>query len=223
MSEPEIRPDPALAAADGYKFDLTGGHPALDFANTTSRRENPAESREYLTNYGRLVTWGLQTELLSPADAERLRGEASEHPRAAVAALRRATSVREAIYAVFMPAARGERVSPAAIGALNALLPEALGALRLEPQRHGFRWGFSHEESDLAPMLAPVLRSVAELLTSEDLDRVRECDAGTCFWLFLDTSKNGTRRWCDMKVCGNREKARRHHERVKKSAAKRTR
>jgi predicted RNA-binding Zn ribbon-like protein len=98
-----------------------------------------------------------------------------------------------------------------------------MGALRLEPQRSGFRWRFSHEESDLAPMLAPVLRSVAELLTSEDLDRVRECDSGTCFWLFLDTSKNGTRRWCDMKVCGNREKARRHHDRVKKSAARRKR
>src|SRR5262245_61161827 len=116
MSEPETRPaDPALAASDGYKFDLTGGHPALDFANTMSRREDPAENREYLTSYGRLVSWGVQAGLLSPAGAERLRSEASDHPRAAVAALRRATSVREAVYAVFRPAARGERVSPAAL------------------------------------------------------------------------------------------------------------
>src|SRR5262245_2565115 len=136
MSETEI-------AADGYAFDLTGGHLALDFANTMSRREDPAESREYLTSYGRLVTWGVQTGLLSPADAERLRADATDRPRAAVAALRRAAAVREAIYAVLMPAAHGERVAPDAIEALNTLLPEALGALRLEPQRDGFRWRFS--------------------------------------------------------------------------------
>ena len=64
-------------------------------------------------------------------------------------------------------------------------------------------------------MLAPVLRAAADLLTSSDLARVRECDSESCFWLFLDTSKSGTRRWCDMKVCGNREKARRHHKKQK--------
>jgi predicted RNA-binding Zn ribbon-like protein len=64
-------------------------------------------------------------------------------------------------------------------------------------------------------MLAPILRSTAELLTSPALARVRECDSDTCWWLFLDGSKSGTRRWCDMKVCGNREKARRHHKRHK--------
>ena len=221
MSDADFRPpDPASAAADGYKFDLTGGHTALDFANTLSRREDPAENQDYLTDYGRLVSFAAQTGLITAADAGRLRSEAGEHPRAAVAALRRAAVVREAVYGVLKASALGERVSPASLDALNAELPGALGALRIESKRAGFGWRFAHGDSDLTPMLAPVVRAAAELLTSADLQRVRECDSGTCFWLFLDTSKSGTRRWCDMKVCGNREKARRHHRRVTSTARK---
>jgi len=204
-----------MSAAEDYRFDLTGGHPALDFANTMSRREDLGENREYLTDYGRLVAFGEQTGLVASTEARRLREEAGRHPRAAAAALRRATELREPIYQVFKARARGEPVPAVALEELNGALSEALGSLRVEAQHGGFRWGFARAETDLAPMLAPVLRSAAELLVSPDLERVRECDSGSCFWLFLDTSKNGTRRWCDMKVCGNREKARRHHQRAK--------
>ena len=204
-----------LKIDDGYRFDLTGGHTALDFTNTVSRRRDPAENVEYLTHYGRLVAFSEQTGLVSRADAERLLAEAEAHPRAAAAALRRATELREALYPVLSAEARGEPLPDGALNRLNTALPEALGALRLEPGTHGFHWRFDHEKTDLAPMLAPVLRAAAELLTSSDLARVRECDSESCFWLFLDTSKSGTRRWCDMKVCGNREKARRHHKKQK--------
>jgi predicted RNA-binding Zn ribbon-like protein len=202
-------------SSDGYTFDLTGGHPALDFANTVSRRADRSENREYLASYGRLVSWGLQTGLVTRAEAERLRAEAADHPRAALAALRRATTVRETIYELLRPLAHGERPQSAALEAFNAALPNALGALRVGTEREGFRWRFEQDASDLAPMLAPVLRAAADLLTSDGIARVRECDSESCFWLFLDTSKSGTRRWCDMKVCGNRAKARRHHQRIK--------
>jgi predicted RNA-binding Zn ribbon-like protein len=145
------------------------------------------------------------------------RGEGEAHPRAAAAALARATELREAIYPILSAEARGEPVPDDALAGLNAHLPEALGALRVEPGSGGYRWRFDHGKTDLAPMLAPILRSAAELLTSPALGRVRECDSDTCWWLFLDGSKSGTRRWCDMKVCGNREKARRHHKRHKAS------
>jgi predicted RNA-binding Zn ribbon-like protein len=62
-------------------------------------------------------------------------------------------------------------------------------------------------------MLWPIASSAADLLTSERLKKVRLCEAKTCTWLFLDESRNHSRRWCDMKVCGNREKARRHYQR----------
>lgn len=210
--------DPALASGDGYDFEISGGHPALDFTNTISRRSDPDDSRERLTNYGRLVSWGLQAGLVTAKEAERLRAKAADQPRAAVAALRRAVAVREAIFELFVTIARGKRAPASALDALNAALPGAMASLRVGPEREGFAWQFAPHETDLAPMLSPILRAAADLLTSDDRARVRECGSDTCFWLFLDHSKNGTRRWCDMKVCGNREKARRHYRREKRTA-----
>ena len=204
-----------IKSQDEFKFDLSGGHTSLDFANTVSRRGDPAGGVERLTDYGRLVAFAQQSGLISRGEAARLRSEGEAHPRAAAAALARATELREAIYPVLSAEARGEPVADDALAALNAHLPEALSALRLAPGSDGYTWRFDHGKTDLAPMLAPILRSTAELLTSPALTRVRECDSETCWWLFLDGSKSGTRRWCDMKVCGNREKARRHHKRQK--------
>jgi predicted RNA-binding Zn ribbon-like protein len=219
MNEPDGNlPHPATTASDGFHFELDGGHEALDFANTISRREAPEDSRDRLTHYGRLVTWGVEAKLVTTKEAERLRAEAAARPRAAVAALRRAVAVREAIFSLFVAIARGERAPAGALDALNAALPESLSTLRVGSERDGFGWRFDHDDADLAPMLAPVVRAAANLLTSADLARVRECQSDTCFWLFLDGSKNGTRRWCDMKVCGNRAKARRHYRREKSAA-----
>src|SRR5262245_11438208 len=173
---------------DGYEFELSGGHPALDFANTASRKPDPKNNREYLTGYGRLVTWGVQAGLVSPKDGERLRAAAAERPRAAAAALGRSIALREAIFSLFVAIARGERAPAPALDTVNDALPAALALLRLEAERRGFVWRFAREPDDLAPMLAPVVRSAAELLTGDELDRVRECGADTCSWLFLDRS-----------------------------------
>ena len=217
MSDPELAtPDPARADADGFDFEISGGHLALDLANTISRRGDPADSSEHLIDFGRLITWSEKAGLVTPRDAERLRAEASARPRAAVSALRRAIGVREAIYALFEAIANHERAPAAALDTLNVALPDALSTLRVAADRRGFRWRFASPPDDLAPMLAPIVRAAAELLTSEERERVRVCGSGTCFWLFLDRSKNGTRRWCNMQVCGNREKARRHYRREKK-------
>jgi len=135
-----------------------------------------------------------------------------------VAALRRAVALREAIFDLYAALARGDSAPEAALDAINSALPAALAALRLRPDAGGFAWRFEHGEADLAAILAPIVRAAAELLTSADLARIRECGSETCSWLFLDRSKNGTRRWCDMKVCGNRAKARRHYDREKKTS-----
>jgi predicted RNA-binding Zn ribbon-like protein len=224
MSEAPMQPtDPAYPADDGYAFEISGGHPALDFTNTISRREDPAKSREYLTSYGRLVSWSVQAGLLAPKKGERLRAEAKNRPRAAVLALRRAVAIREAIFSLFVAIVRGERPPAGALEAINAALPEALATLRVGSERDGFGWRFAHDEAELAPVLAPVVRAAADLLTSPELVRIRECGSDTCFWLFLDRSKNGTRRWCDMKVCGNRAKARRHYQKEKRATRPRRR
>jgi predicted RNA-binding Zn ribbon-like protein len=80
--------------------------------------------------------------------------------------------------------------------------------------RH-FTWEWVHPESSLDSMLWPVTRAASELLTSDDLAYVRRCASESCGWLFLDKTKNHRRRWCEMKTCGNRDKARRYYQRQK--------
>lgn len=209
---------PGGAAADGFEFELSGGNLALDFTNTASRRPDPSQNRERLTDFGRLVSWGEQAGLLKEKEALRLRTGARDHARSAAATLKRAIALREAIYALFSSFARGGPAPAQSLKTLNAEIPDAFSCLHLGADRDGFAWSWSCGDEGAAPILAPVVRAAADLLTSADAARVRECGLETCSWLFLDRSKNGTRRWCDMSVCGNRAKARRHYAREKKAA-----
>jgi predicted RNA-binding Zn ribbon-like protein len=78
-------------------------------------------------------------------------------------------------------------------------------------------WEWPAEEADLRQVLWPVIQSAAELVTSPDVARIRECGAPDCNWLFLDHSRGGRRKWCDMSTCGNRAKARRYYERHRRN------
>lgn len=194
-------------------FDLSGGRPSLDLVNTLEGRlEGP---RDRLGSYGDLVAWAEAAGLVEPAAAETLRREAGGRPEEAQLAVSTARGLREAFFAIFSSVASGSPPPHAALEALNEALPEALGALRLAATREGFEWRWSLEGGRLDRILAPVVRDAAELLTSQEIQRVRECEAETCAWLFLDQSRNRSRRWCDMNVCGNRAKARRFYERSK--------
>jgi predicted RNA-binding Zn ribbon-like protein len=197
---------------------LDGENVALDFANTVSRRKVEGGSRDHLDRYGRLVSWAQQAGLLNDRRAERLRKRAHDHPRAAVAALRRAIAVREAIFSIFSAVAARRRPPADALDRLNSALPIAYALPRLIHDANGFQLRFADDDEDLAAsLIAPVVRAALALVTSDDRERVRECHSTTCAWLFLDHSKNGTRVWCDMKVCGNRAKAKRHYAKGKKA------
>jgi predicted RNA-binding Zn ribbon-like protein len=159
------------------------------------------------------VSWARQAGALDAREARRLAREASRRPRRAAAALRRARSLREALFRTFASAAADRRAPKSAIDSLSPAIAQALGRLRLRPgRRRGARWAWA-EDPNLGRMLWPVLRAAGALLTGQELERLRECAAGDCGWLFLDRSKNRSRRWCDMTVCGNRDKARRHRAR----------
>ena len=130
--------------------------------------------------------------------------------------LRRARTLRESIFRIFAAVAARRHSSPADLAVLNAELPRALGSLRILAAGAGFSWAAAVPGPER--LLAAVARSAADLLTSRDAGAVRECAAPGCRWLFLDRSRNRSRRWCDMKVCGNRAKARRHYRRVRNAA-----
>jgi len=84
----------------------------------------------------------------------------------------------------------------------------------VEPRGTGFVWSWDADTPELDRPLWPIVRSAAELLTSPERELVKRCASDTCLWLFLDRTKNHARRWCDMKVCGNRAKVRRHRRRA---------
>lgn len=202
---------------DGYVFELGAGAVCLDFANTVDSRPT-AEPRELLGDYDDLVRWSVQSEVLTSSQARRLVAEAGRRGGQAASVLRRARELREAIFEIFSAIARETPPPEDALRVLNRRLPAAFERLRLDADGAGFRWGWEDDDA-LDRMLWPVVRSAAELLTSDDLDRVRECAADNCAWLFLDRSKNHSRRWCDMAVCGNRSKVRRFRRRSRSGSS----
>jgi predicted RNA-binding Zn ribbon-like protein len=198
-----------------HVFELTGGELCLDFANTVDNRTDDERRRDNLGTYRDLIRWAEQTRIVSHADAVSLVQNASRHPQAANRVLSRARQLREAIYAVFSAQAAGRRPPQAPIALIGREAAAAAARRTLVSHDRGaFSWTWQSAD-ELDRPLWPVALSAADVLTSGRLQLVRECALETCGWLFLDTSRNQTRRWCDMRVCGNRAKARRFYERAR--------
>jgi predicted RNA-binding Zn ribbon-like protein len=195
----------------GAVFELSGGALCLDFANTWGDRERPEEDK--LRVYPDLLAFARQTGTLTAGEAARLVGRAGREPREAAAAVARALKLRETLYRIFSAGAAGRGPEAADLERLNAAMPETLSHLRLESRGAELVWAWAAEDDPLEAPLWPVVRSAAELLTSEERQWVRECGGSACNWLFLDHSRNRSRRWCSMETCGNRAKAQRHYRR----------
>jgi len=202
--------DEAGTNADTLK--LLGGRLSLDFVNTADwhASDRPVE---FLTSYSDLVAWSQHVGILTDHQVQHLLKEAARRPVDATAVLERAIALREAIYRIFSAISHGRPPQPADLATFNAELSRALAQSRIVSTAEGFAWDWAGAEDALDWMLWPVVHDVAGLLTSEELDRVGQCADDRCGWLFLDTSRNRSRRWCSMEDCGNRAKARRHYER----------
>jgi predicted RNA-binding Zn ribbon-like protein len=193
---------------------LTGGHPCLDLANTLDSRRTAAP-RELLTSYDDLLSWGRQAGTVTAREVAVLAAHARARPARAARILAWVRSVREAIFAIFSAVARKAVPSDHCVAALNEALADVLPARHLRRRGRAWAWAWPvAQPPDLDRVIWPALVSAAELLTSEDRLRVRECAGEGCAWLFLDRSRSQTRRWCDMTVCGNRSKVRRHRARL---------
>ena len=203
-------------------FKFRGGVLCLDFVNTLAWRltDHPVE---YLLSYEDLLTWGRQADLLAPDETKALSGRATTDLEDARAMLSRALALREAIHGVFSAAIAGNPQDEGALSALNRELSGALSRLRVVPAEGGsyiWAWDRGGEEGGGPPLerpLWPVARSAAELLTSSKLGRVKVCAGVGCGWMFLDESRNASRRWCDSRDCGNRERVRKHLARKRAS------
>ena len=196
-------------------LSVVGGRLALDFTNTTSRIDEERVS-EWLHAYPDLVWWGLHVGLLDESRAGAMLSLADREPEEAARVFSRALALRGAMYRLFSAASDGGTPAPDDVETVNAELGRAMAHLRVVPEGEGYGWGWE-EGTALDRVLWPVARDAAELLVGPDLARVGGCCGDDCTWLYLDTSRNRSRRWCDMKDCGNRAKARRHYHRARKA------
>ncbi|MGD9676587.1 MAG: ABATE domain-containing protein, partial [Candidatus Bipolaricaulia bacterium] len=196
---------------------LIGGALCLDFANTSGWRPDP-QGEEYLRDYEDLLVWLERAGALDGAAVRALARAGKADPEKAKAVHHRAIELREAMYRIFSAVAAGRRVGTNDVDLLNRIVDDAYRHLRLVPRGAGFAWEWFGVSGAPELPLWKVARSAADLLASSELVRVRECSGDRCDWLFLDASKNRSRRWCDMANCGNRAKARRHYERRRAGA-----
>lgn len=209
---------PASAPNPRHVFDarsFVAGHLALDFANTVTARDS--EPRDFLEEPAGLGDWAKASGHFAPKELAGFIARLKEHPAKAEKALRRARRVREAICGVFAALARGRKPAMDDLQHLDVAWHAAAAAAGLQLGRSAaeLRWSVERSGLDLLAHVTPW--EAVELLRGPHCSKVRVCDGAHCGWLFLDTSKSGRRRWCDMATCGNVAKARRHQARQKEA------
>jgi predicted RNA-binding Zn ribbon-like protein len=192
---------------------------ALEFANTRYWRGRAAHT-ETLSSLDDVLKWSAEAAGLSAVAVDRLRTWWLAHPRKGTQAFDDAIELREAIYRIFRALAEHADPASADLDNLNRALAAAPARAQLVRNNGGYAWALDDLKLEVASLLAPVIWAAGDLLIEPVHIKVRRCANDECVWLFLDDSKSGTRRWCDMKACGNRAKAHRHYAKLKKQAKK---
>lgn len=200
-----------MANAVKGRFDLVGGHVALDFANTLDYRFAPERRRDLLSGYADLLEFVVQSGVMTSRQA----GSQLRQVRVPVArrALHRAIRLREAIDSVFRSVIAGRRPRRSDLSVLNDHLMTRRSSETLAWQGSGLVRTYVVRADDRNGPLGIIADAAARLLASSDCESVRECADPSCRWLFLDRTKNHSRRWCAMGLCGSRSKVRRFRSR----------
>ena len=198
---------PERFAADA-PFRFVGGDPCLDFVNTADWTRRGLASDRF-TSYERVVEWALGAKIVRPSHARRLRRAAVRHPRQAASTLVAACEMRDILMAVFA-ATIARRHSALALERLNALYTDAAVHMRVvRDPRGGLQRGWAGLGDAPGSVLWPVIGRAVDVLASPDARKLRMCAGRDCGWIYVDRSRNGLRRWCEMAVCGTAEKNRR--------------
>ncbi len=198
-----------------------GGHLALDFLNTAASPDG--RRRDHLASPEAMLGWLHAAGL---AEEQALRSLRRSPPDARIL-LGRAVRLRTAVSAMTHALLEGVRVPAHAIAEVNAILPLRRVGVRLDSGRDlgsglessptheapGYRLVRTATPDGVLGLLSPVAEAAARLLVEADPARVRRCPAPGCALWFLDTSRNGRRRWCSMSRCGNRAKVAAHYRR----------
>jgi predicted RNA-binding Zn ribbon-like protein len=192
---------------------LSGGHPALDLANTIDSRRG-RWGPDFLHFFDDLLVIAERTAVLDSVAVSRLRKKASADPARARTAVDEAVTLREAIHQVFIAEDTGGAYPSAALKAMETVAREGRSRERLSRSKSSFTWALPFDElEDISRALA--LAALELLIVRNDRREVRECKGDNCGWLFLDHSKGGHRRWCSDASCGTRSRITRFRTRLK--------
>jgi predicted RNA-binding Zn ribbon-like protein len=190
---------------------LGGGALCLDFVNTLDGRLEPSPD-DQLEGYADLLGFGVATNSLTKAEADVLRRVAERNSATASSVLQWAVDVREALYRILQARLDAAPVDPSDIATLSDAISDAGANERLADVGGELALGWRSVDDDgsvqLDRPLWPIARSAALLLTGQLPGTLRACDAADCAVLFLDTTRNQSRRWCSRQGCGNRERVR---------------
>ena len=203
---------------NGFLFELSGGDVALDFVNTVDLRP-ASEAKELIPRYDDFLAWSRQSKILNPGQEIALRKLAKADRARAERIRKKAIDARECLFRIVSNLADGGEIPEEVVRKWNRIVSESQSRYEMVPEASGFIWRRRSTPFGLDAPLWPVIHSAVQLLTGPNAARIRKCDGENCNWMFLDTSKRGNRRWCDMTVCGNRAKARSFYERQKKKGS----
>ncbi|MGY6238932.1 CGNR zinc finger domain-containing protein [Burkholderia ambifaria] len=211
---------PVMEAHTFVARDFIGGHAVLDFVNTVTGRDDTP--RDWLPDYDAYLAWLVSATLLPALDLKRLAARAAEAPAAADRALRDAKGLREALFGIFD--ALAHRASPAAadLATLEHAWRRAVSRQRLVATAGRVAFGYAPDtrvDADLHLPAERIALDAVKLLEAIPDGRLRMCAGPNCAWLFIDGSKTGRRKWCDMATCGNVAKARRHYHATRQGLA----
>ena len=205
-------------ASRAGSLPLIGRDLALDFANTSSGRGTPTHC-EHLLRAEHVIAWARHARVLTAADCECVLRKLSRGQRSARKFLTSAVALRDLVYSIAAAIAAKREPEQDLVRRLTRIHGRCIARARLLPMAGGFVWAWDASEAPLEATLGPIALSALTLLTQVEFSRIRQCEGDACGWLFFDTTKNKSRRWCEMEVCGNRARQRRFHARRRAKAS----
>ena len=200
----------------GLNLNLKSGHPVLEFTNTVSNHasEHPGEK---LFKYEDLLAWSKRVGLLPGEQAQILIRKAADQPDDAATVFAKSLDLREAVYRIFVAQTKGKSPTDTDLAKLNSTWAPLTKGAQVAYHAGKYEWQWNLDANSLEAPLWIIALSAVDLMTSENLKWVGQCaDEDGCGWLFVDTSKNHSRRWCDINDCGNRAKQRRYQKRAQR-------
>jgi predicted RNA-binding Zn ribbon-like protein len=193
---------------------LLGGKLCLDFINTLDWRGRKPPV-EYLNNFSDVIRWAAYVKIITPEQEIKMNRQSTKNKDLSKKALKSSIELRELLHRLFSDIEQRKKIKKQLLLKLNIFLQKASTGLTIKHPKIGFELAACVDPKNFMSLLYPIIWESVNLLTSNDRLRIKSCGDKTCGWVFLDTSKNKSRQWCDMKSCGNRAKARKFYKQKK--------